>query len=323
MDYAIERVELYYYRLPLLKPLRLSAALLTERESLLLKWTLNGRCYWTEIAPLPGYSRESLAEADQQVRAFFKADLNWTSNTLSRRLATFTGALSPSVEMGLAALFLELENNYFGIPKLCGLLTESDLSEGVFKFPTYSAVTKVKVGLHPIEEDIERIRRICSQNNFRGKLRLDANQQWTPDFIDKLCANIDITRVQWIEDPLRQADDYERWEQFSKIPFAYDETLFQSDRAVRKVAGLVALILKPSLLGMARTLALLEWAQQQQINRVISSGFETPIGLRALYALANKTARTEYHGLDTLKYFINHQSEHPIEEYLHFEQQLL
>ncbi len=61
--------ELYRYELPLSEPLTLGGATLHHREGLLLELAGEGGAVgWGEASPLPGFSRESLEEATEQVR---------------------------------------------------------------------------------------------------------------------------------------------------------------------------------------------------------------------------------------------------------------
>ena len=62
-------ITLYRYQLPLTQPLTFHDQTITQREGLLLHWGSS----WSEIAPLPGFSRETLAEAEQEAIAFLTA----------------------------------------------------------------------------------------------------------------------------------------------------------------------------------------------------------------------------------------------------------
>ena len=61
---------LYRYELPFSEPLKLKGTLLRSREGLLLQLQADegGELGWGESSPLPGFSRESLAEAADQLR---------------------------------------------------------------------------------------------------------------------------------------------------------------------------------------------------------------------------------------------------------------
>ena len=63
---------LYRYRLPLSQPLRFHDRQISVREGLLLKWENS----WGEIAPLPGFSKETLEEAEAEALLCLKGALN-------------------------------------------------------------------------------------------------------------------------------------------------------------------------------------------------------------------------------------------------------
>ncbi len=62
-------VRLYRYHLPLSEPLQLKGTTLRHREGLLVELASDGGAVgWGEAAPLPGFSRENLDEAAEQLR---------------------------------------------------------------------------------------------------------------------------------------------------------------------------------------------------------------------------------------------------------------
>jgi isochorismate synthase/2-succinyl-5-enolpyruvyl-6-hydroxy-3-cyclohexene-1-carboxylate synthase/2-succinyl-6-hydroxy-2,4-cyclohexadiene-1-carboxylate synthase/O-succinylbenzoate synthase len=73
-------------------------------------------------------------------------------------------------------------------------------------------------------------------------------------------------------------------------------------------AGVAALVLKPTILGgMERTLALAAWAQRHGMRAVVSSAFESPLGLSQWAQLAAAVdaaaGSPTHHGLATLGWF--------------------
>ncbi|AGA33328.1 O-succinylbenzoate-CoA synthase [Thioalkalivibrio nitratireducens DSM 14787] len=69
---AVTGVDLWHYRLPLRHPLHLGGLVFDHRSGLLLEWrTSPDRVVWSEIAPLPGFSCESLDTCVTECRRFF------------------------------------------------------------------------------------------------------------------------------------------------------------------------------------------------------------------------------------------------------------
>lgn len=167
---------------------------------------------------------------------------------------------------------------------------------------------KIKVAAGNFSDELEFLNSLVSQQNFSGLLRLDANRGWNIQQIVELQAALDCTRLEWLEDPCSHVEHYYKWNEFSKIPLALDETLYQLPEAElfllldRLKESLAAVILKPMLLGWSRCKKIAEWAQEHRVRVVISSSYETGIGMAALRALAQRWPQ-EYHGLDTLRLY--------------------
>ncbi|WP_343044306.1 enolase C-terminal domain-like protein [Teredinibacter haidensis] len=297
MVQRLQKLELYRYLVPFRQPLRLSENTLSCREVLLLKWQVESLSVWTEVAPLPGYSQENLSECRVQIVDFFKREGVRSLDVLNSAIDN-AEHLYPSVEFGLRSVNHVLSAPSLPAPPICTLLTDGDTS-----FEGNPVCVKLKVGLGKLSDDIKKIQQLCANNTFTGKLRLDANQQWLPEDIELLSRAIDCQRIEWLEDPLAEQEGYRHWQEFSTIPFAYDETLYQHTEFPPANPNLVALVLKPSLLGYGRVEQLVQWAQSQDCGVVLSSAFESPTGMRALYDLAQSWAPGQVHGLDTLKYF--------------------
>ena len=82
-------------------------------------------------------------------------------------------------------------------------------------------------------------------------------------------------------------------------PIALDETLYKNE-PWEEIEGVVALVLKPAAIGpLERTYAL----AKKGYRTVISSCFESSVGIDFLARLAHLLAPDELCGLDTLRYF--------------------
>lgn len=295
-DSVVERLSVYHCRAALISPLMLSSGLIGHRDVLLLRWQIDGNTYWSEVAPLPGYSRESLNQCLSQIKKHLVPLLPAKFDVVLKQ----GQRCLPAVSFSVGALLLLLRNNPEPADvKVCRLV-----SSGASLEDSLSGIErlKVKVGSQSLSRDILRVRMLCARADFTGRIRLDANQQWSVEDIQRLQGQIDPERIEWLEEPLSQSSSYDKWLSFSAIPFALDENLYQTEREPRYDKGLKALILKPMLLGYKRTVALHRWAKQNRCRVVISSSFETGVGLGLLRRMAALIAPDECHGLDTLKY---------------------
>lgn len=142
---------------------------------------------------------------------------------------------------------------------------------------------KLKVGP---TGDLERVRAISAAAP-RTRLRLDANRAWPRDtVVDRLAALADLP-VDYIEEPCAEA--HELLGEPLAFPIALDESLAglsdaDLDAAFRS-PSLGALVLKPTLLGLSRTLALAARARAAGVPALVTHCLESPVGRAAVAAV--------------------------------------
>lgn len=143
------------------------------------------------------------------------------------------------------------------------------------------------------------------------RLRLDGNRSFELDellfFMNELetfCGLNFNQSIEYLEEPLKNQYDYLTFSKVYPYPQALDESLLcliaNLDYLLRLPAN-THLVLKPSLLGISKSFAIMLLAAQQGHNVVISSSYETKSAIRPLLYLAANNPLT-YHGLDTLKF---------------------
>ena len=305
----IYRVQLFEYAIPMAHPVQMSKTVVETRQLLLLNFLLPETQRWIEVSPLPGFSRETIQTCIAQLQAIFARKPSLSIGELLRAIKASSTDLCSSVSYSLSqlaepAIGLEVDVDVsiksWPRVKICPLVLNED------KIPN-APVVKMKVGRDTLRNDIERINTVLAGSEFTGQLRLDANQQWAQEDIETLCKAVDCTRIQWLEDPIANTDAYKNWPSYSAIPLALDESLYQQPNPHSNfpIVGLPvrALILKPTILGQGRFWHYVHEAKKYNVQTVISSSFEGPVGMTSLHDLANKLSPEEYHGLDTLKYF--------------------
>lgn len=285
---------LFRYRLPFRAPLPLSTGTLTHREGLLLRLETDERTAWGEIAPLPGFSHESLDEVTRSARRCValidgSAPEEWSVDELP--------ALQPSVRFGFSAARAELLGTLWpeesAEVELNALLTTRDpatlreetlqlLDEGYRCF-------KLKVGRRPLDEDVARIEAVADTLPAEGALRLDANRAWTFEQAERIAEMIRELPVEYVEEPLENPGELRALA--GQMPVALDESvrsLTAEGIAAHRFA--TAVILKPMLDGsIEHVRSLIAEAKRHEITAVISGTFESGIGLRHLAALATET----------------------------------
>lgn len=333
--------KIYRYRLPLAEKLILKNNEITTREGLVLNLTdEHNHSGWGEIAPLPGFSHESLDDALGQTKNLRHAlhgtmlpeNLEELSGSFEKWLGNYE--LAPSVRCGIETAVLNLIADSRRIP-LCRLLSErcqtalmvNALLNGTFddvveqshkvKELGYRAA-KLKVGRHPLAEDITLIAAVRSILGDNITLRLDANRAWAFDDAVEFGSRMKKYPIEYIEEPLRDPSRLIQFHEVTGLNIALDESLTDTlPEKYEKQPGVVAFILKPSLAGgFERTMKFIRKAHQLRIGSIISSSYETSLGLSALAHLA---AGIDYenrpHGLNTMNYFKDDLLTTPLEIY--------
>lgn len=288
----------YRYALPIETGVILHGRRLRQREGILVQLTENGWSGWGEIAPLPTFSRETLAQAERQCRAQLAG---WLKGDHINAEACF-----PSVAFGLSCALAELygelgEQANYRAALLCNgdpirLREALACAEG-------KKIGKIKVGRLEAARDGVLVDRLLK--NFPDlTLRLDANRAWSleqaVEFAEKI-ANEHKARIQFIEEPCRIPSLSRRFAEFTGIAIAWDESTREPDFAVKKEPHLRAIVIKPTLVGsVQKCIALIRQTHEVGLTAVISSALESSLGLTQLARLAQQYTPDDTPGLDTL-----------------------
>jgi len=277
------------YTQQLAQPLQLGNFQLQQRQGLYLELRFqDGRLGRGEIAPLPGFSEETIEQAEQQI--------------IDCLLGHSQHRLYPSVAFGLDCAMA-------GEPPAANFADSCLLLKGDWQHCQQileqrpNDLAKLKVARQSPKQDIELIQAI--QKHYpKLRLRLDANRSWIWNQAVFITENIDLTRIEYIEEPLNNPQQSAMLAERTGVGIGLDESLQDSNYRYRYFKGLKALVMKPSLLGpWHRCLSLLEQAHADQVACVFSSAYESPLGLSWIKALAQQYTPNQPAGLDTLRAF--------------------
>lgn len=232
-----------------------------------------------EAAPLPGRSRETIEQAEEELIHFISDP-------------DPTHLLSPSVQFALtSALHLALHSPPPPTYKTHLLLmgNRDEILERAAKgWKNGHRVAKLKLAKLTLED----AHLLIEQLSPFFKLRLDCNQRFTlveaVDFFSRYSPSM----FDYIEEPLQHPADLVHF----PFPFALDESL--QDPSLFPLAShsnCVCLILKPTLLGeLSRYL-------KMHPRCLLSHCFEGPVGLSAVAQLVQTHSLEDaFHGLDSL-----------------------
>ena len=247
------------YRLPLSKPLRLGDLVVHDRRG----WLLRSEEGVGDACPLPNFSRDTLDDVDAFVlrKAAPTASVTWATCTTP-----------PGVDRTLEAQV-----------RTAGLVTDIDDADAPY------ACVKLKVGRAPLRAELPMISRLRAQG---ARLRLDGNRALSVDAAQQL-ADAAGDALEFFEEPVAAADLELA---IARMPVALDEALLEREAVP---AGAAAFVLKPTLLGADRTLALIHLAEARDTPVIISSCYESAVGRTALVRFAAAVAPDATHGLGT------------------------
>lgn len=321
----LANADLIPYTLQLDPPARIGGEEVSERQGVLLKIEAeSGEIGWGDCAPLPGFSRETLGEATATLRAL--AD-SLAEHSLDPRLfidptgpvarALDAASPAPSVRYALDLALFSLGADVHGrslaqalhpdpavaLP-MCGLLQgdrESVLADARRMAAASYRAVKVKVGRGDLDDEIKLVRDVRKALGAGPELRLDANRAWTVEEATAFAEGIRGSGLTYIEEPLQDPTGLPALWMDTGLPIALDETLQVPEGQAFVRGWVAAVVIKPSLVGgIGRTLQLASLARSVGARPVISSAYESGIGLRGLVALAAATG-AEPAGLDTAR----------------------
>jgi O-succinylbenzoate synthase len=322
---TLTAVALWAYALPLTRPLAARNDGI-RREGLILCLTDDqGHRGWGEAAPLPAHGSETLAAAKAglaRLPALVGRTLPDNGAVLDRIAAMVTPlGLGPAAccaaEAALASLVAARTGRALhrligeaavDRAPVAGLIDRGGTPSGAAAAARTLAeaghgTIKLKVGAGSAAEEAAVVAAVTAAAPGVA-LRLDANRAWTATTARDACLRLAATGacIDYIEEPLAAGDCLAA----APLPQALDETLV----ALGPRAALArldaeprpaAIILKPTLLGFVATIRLMRAARARGIAPVISSSFESGLGLRLAAAIAASSGTVA--GLGTAPWF--------------------
>lgn len=303
----------FRYRLPLTAPLVVGSRTIDARDGLLVRVEeTEGGTGWGDVAPLPGFSVESVEDARHALRSVAPSLVGASASAALDELAAWDGP--PSVRCGVEMALFDVQARAAGttlpyalsttprsVVAFNALVTEEEglaAKTKQLRAAGYRAI-KLKVGRRTVDEDVARVRAVHAQRGDMA-LRLDANRAWSFESARRFADAVPAGAVDYIEEPLADPDGLPRFAAETGMPVALDETI-QAGAAPGDHSYAAAVILKPTLVGgMQATQRQAEEALRVGVQPVLSASFESGVGLRGLVALAAGLGTNDVPvGLDT------------------------
>lgn len=179
------------------------------RERFLIE---NNGC-WGEVAPLPGFSKETVSEAFDEIRNLWP-DLSQANH--------------PSVQFGWASAHTPFAPVHIPLASL--------------KSPKEGTKTlKLKLGCLSLKEAISLVKK-----NTRYKLRLDFNRSWPLEKVVEFTRHFKPTDFDYLEEPVDNFNDLISFSINTQFPIALDESIHSN---WSEIPTLKAIVVKPTVVG--------------------------------------------------------------------------
>lgn len=273
-----------------------------RRKGALLNITdQEGNGGWGEVAPLPKWSNETLEEALQQLNQKRQAIMNvdWTALNCLQEIEKLN--LFPSVSFGLESALLSI------LTPICECIVSTSalfmgspqeiMQQAELRHHEGYTSAKLKVSNLSFEEATQ----IIHQLKHRFRLRIDVNRAWKTTESLRFFEQFPFNAFDYVEEPFQNPQDLTIFPH----PLAVDES-FPQDlcfEQLQSLPTLKALIYKPTIQGgLLGCLPLLAWTRQRGIELVLSSSFESDLGLACIASIAYRLSLLSPVGIGTYHY---------------------
>lgn len=293
----MRRAQVYRWQIPMDAGVVLRERRLKTRDGLFVQLRQGEREGWGEISPLPGFSQESLDDAQSALLAWVRA---W------REDANPVLPDLPSAAFGISCALAELdgslpqEANYRAAPLCTG---DPDELFALLSGMPGEKVAKIKVGLYEAVRD-GMVANLLLEAIPDLRLRLDANRAWTPLKAQQFAKYVNPAyrnRIAFLEEPCKTRDDSRAFARETGIAIAWDESLREADFEFVAEPGVSAVVIKPTLTGsLDKVRKQVSAAHALGLTAVISSSIESSLGLTQLARIAAWLTPQTIPGLDTL-----------------------
>ena len=293
----IAQLSLHPYEIPLKTGRRLGALIHGIDDQ--------GSSGWGEISPLPGWSEETLedalAEWNQRRREILR--IQWTEQNCFNKLAKLQ--LLPSVSFGLESALLSMvqplpDHSVKTSALLMGSLQEI-LEQAAAKSSEGYTSAKLKVGNLAFEDAADAIHQL--KDKFR--LRIDVNRAWNTQDSLQFFSQFSLDAFDYVEEPFQNPHDLAKFSH----PLAVDES-YPRDLSLKELETLPmlkALIYKPTIQGgMLHCLPIYAWVKKRGISLVLSSSFESDLGLAHIASMAHRLGLSDPVGIGTYDFLEKH-----------------
>lgn len=264
---------------------------------------------WGDIAPLPKWSHETLKDSIKQLnqKKHEIIQIDWTVENYLKKFEKLT--LLPSVVFGLESALLSilapLPAHSVRVSALLMGTSQDILQQAKMRQNEGFTSAKLKVGHLSFNEAASLIHQL--KDIFH--LRIDVNRAWTTADSLRFFSQFPLDAFDYVEEPFKNPYELSLFSH----PLAVDES-FPKELSLTQLESLPtlkALIYKPTIQGgMAGCLHLHEWTRRRSINLVLSSSFESDVGLVHVASIAHRLSLSSPVGIGTYHFLAEQLGTH-------------
>jgi len=320
----ISKVDSFPLKIPLRSPFKIATGESSFYEGCLVKLTTDiGIIGWGEASPSLRITGERMADVLQgleELRGLLIGSDPLEAEALWERIdAQLEGHSSTKAALDVALFDILGKRTNLKVKNIIGghkNSIETSITIGIKGVPETLKeagellrkgvkVLKLKIGLNP-EEDLEKVKRIRELDED-VRLRVDANQGYTPDMAISLLKEMESYQVEFCEQPVAEGDleGMKRVKEEVEMPIMADESVKSLSDALR-VAELGACDLVNLKLmkmgGIRRCAKISSLLEGAGIGCMVGCMVETKVGITAGTHLALGLANVKYADLDSHLY---------------------
>lgn len=271
---TIQTISLFAYEIPMKK-------ISLVRKGLIIEAILNtNEKRYGEVAPLPCWSFETINEAKKEAHQIASNLIGLPLSSIKSEI--FSICTSPSVVFGFYSLLYPNEPIQ---ALISGLILDLDDIQDILDQELIHC--KLKAGKLTPEEVLKAMKAFQKDSIL---IHIDCNQKWTANQLEKFAMQLPSS-LDYIEEPI--ANFAQLSTKFQTLPLAQDESLRQGIEATPYAKYY---IIKPTLHNN-----FMSFIQKHSSKSILSSSFESLVGIKALCFLSKELKNTLPLGIDTLK----------------------
>jgi o-succinylbenzoate synthase len=287
--------EFHPYRKKFLRPLKTSHGIWDVREGIIISLrNENGENFWGEIAPIDWFGLETLQQAlDFCVQLPNKITKD-TIFSIPDELPACQFGFESAMLMGNGNKESETDSLSYSALLSSG---KAALEEWQTLYDEGYQTFKWKIGVWSMEEELKILTLLTQALPTGTKLRLDANGGLDflkaiaiLDFCEKINDNPELPNIEFVEQPLAMEKFPQMLEltQNYQTPIALDESVADIKQLSRiyEKGWPGIFVIKPLIAGFPSRIK--QFCQENQIDTVFSSVFETSVGRQAALQLARE-----------------------------------